>query len=264
MSAPRRVPDLLLERLHLGELSPDEERELRRRLAATEPDGGESRLLALARSDADLRERLPPLEGLASVEARTGPRSPEFGRRKRRLWPWLGLAVAVGLSLLVIRPVLDAPPTPGGDGPVGLRPKGLTPLLVSREGGREGELVPVDPGSERLRAGDRIQLSVRLPEPRYIAVVSLDGRGSPTIHLEPTPTPVTSLELPSSFVLDDAPGFERFFLVASPRPLTLAPIERALHTLARGLDPANAPLPLPEHAYAEVTAIRLDKTSAPR
>jgi hypothetical protein len=38
--------------------------------------------------------------------------------------------------------------------------------------------------------------------------------------------------LPSAYELDDAPGFERFFLVSSSRPFELQDVEKAVRALA--------------------------------
>ena len=73
--------------------------------------------------------------------------------------------------------------------------------------------------------GSVLQISL-LPGPgTWAAVVSVDGSGQATLHLPETGDSALRIEdavqAPHSFQLDDAPGFERFFLVTSNRRFSL-------------------------------------------
>lgn len=73
--------------------------------------------------------------------------------------------------------------------------------------------------------GSVLQISL-LPGPGvWAAVVSVDGSAQATLHLPETGDSALWIEdavqAPHSFQLDDAPGFERFFLVTSPDRFSL-------------------------------------------
>ncbi len=102
--------------------------------------------------------------------------------------------------------------------------------------------------------GDVVQVSYVAAGHRYGVVVSVDGRGSVTLHhpprLEDVPKVRARGENPLShaFELDDAPGFERFFFVtASGEPPDPGVVLEAAHRLARGglVAARSEPLPLP-------------------
>jgi hypothetical protein len=242
MTRPTRVPDLLVEKLHLGDLTPAEADAVRARLAATEPDAGAARLAALRASDAadaPILARLGPLPAIHSghPEQAGHPDRAERGNRAdralRRFNPaWLAIPVAVALALVVTL----ALPT---SNPSELRAKGDSILLIQRR--TPSGPTPVT-ATDRLAAGDAVQLQLRTAAPRHFAVLSIDGRGALTTHLAPTPTAMTSLDLAEAFTLDDAPGFERFAFFTSPHPLELTALEAALKELATGPDPAHDPI----------------------
>ena len=223
-----RVPDLLVEKLHLGELSPEAENDVRARLAA-EP-GGLERLAALADSDRDLAPHLRPL--------------PERPIPRPRSLRWLGPALAT--AALATLAILAWPATDRD-----LRAKGEALLVVYRLE-KTGPALLTHGAS--AAPGDRLQLTARLPEPRHLAILSVDGLGAVTVHEPTTTTPVQEVQVPRSFVLDDAPRFERFFLFTSAAPLDQAALTHALTRL--GVDTRHQP-DLP--ASITTTELRLDK-----
>lgn len=74
--------------------------------------------------------------------------------------------------------------------------------------------------------GDEIQLRYAVPEKCFGLLFSMDGNGALTLHMgdgvkaiELAPGKMNSL--PFAYKLDDAPYFEKFFFVTSPRNLRL-------------------------------------------
>ena len=110
------------------------------------------------------------------------------------------------------------------------------------------ELGPRDPASP----GAQLQLAYAALGRTHGAVISIDGSGGVTLHLPQQGAqskallPEGTVDLPSSYVLDDALAFERFFLLTAREPFDLAPALEAARVLA--LDPkraSTAPLDLP-------------------
>lgn len=233
----RRVPDLLVEKLHLGELTPTEAARVRARLEA---DGELDRLAALETSDRELARRLPPLAVAIQRPAPTGAR--------RWLAPALVFASA-GLLLVLAWPLIMSEPSPLD----ALRAKGGAQLIIHRLGAAGPELMA---HGQAARDGDRLQLTARLPAPAHLAILSVDGLGVVTVHQPPTDAPVRELQVESSFVLDAAPHHERFFLFASAAPMAPAMLVEALERIGRSREPDRAPA-LPDTIL--VHELRLDK-----
>ena len=75
---------------------------------------------------------------------------------------------------------------------------------------------------DEVREGDEIQLRYAVPEKCYGLLFSMDGNGALTLHMgdgeksiELAPSKMNSL--PFAYKLDDAPYFEKFFFVTSPK-----------------------------------------------
>ena len=101
------------------------------------------------------------------------------------------------------------------------------------------------------RPGDLLQLGYVSAGEGYGVVVSIDGRGEITRHLPAEGaraaalTPGREILLPESYRLDDAPAFERFVLVTSPRAFSVSAVLDAARAVAARGEARDAPLPLP-------------------
>lgn len=255
---PSHVPDLLLERYRLGEMPPAEIERLRRRL--DEDEGLRARLRALDESDREIGRRYPPGWLAARIRERLGGNhSHPSPHVRRRSFSWQ-LPVAVTAAAVVVLAVgwrVLGPPhlQPGwmasdSAGPVD-RIKGRTLMLFRRTA--EGS-EPLGDG-DRVRAGDQIRIGYRAAGPCYGMILSIDGRGVVTRHFpaggeRAAPlTPDGLALLDHAYELDDAPGWERFYLVTGPEAFLVAPVLEAARALARtagagppGALPLSAPL----------------------
>jgi hypothetical protein len=241
MTDTRPAPDWLLERFRLGELSA-EQRACVSRALASDP-GAAERLAALGSDDARTLAAHPPRVVAAVVRARlaqaTAPRPVHpRGLFARAFLPLASAAaVAVGVSALLPSWHEQArePVT---------RLKGLEPgLLVFRHAPTGAE--PLAPAAA-ARADEVVQLAYQAAGRRYGVVVSIDGRGRVTRHLPRTGDQAAPLRtggavpLPEAYRLDDAPGFERFFLVTADTPFSVNLVVRATERLyGGGPDPAR-------------------------
>lgn len=235
------VPDWLLERLALGEL-PDHEANRVREALEKEP-GGLLRLEALEASNREILAKHPPARVAASIRARA-----ESGNNRATGWKVLAVALPAllaGTFLLVDRGTV---PSPNEDVEI-TRLKGQKPQLTIHRMGAKGP-EPLRPGDE-VQESDWLQLSYRAAGQRYGVIVSLDGNRTVTRHLPLRGDEAVSLQqggnvsLSSSYQLDDAPDFERFFLITSDEPFHVDMVVKAAEALSLRSSSALDDLPLP-------------------
>lgn len=231
MNTPRRVPDLFVEQLAAGELSPERAQEVRRRLEA-EP-GGLERLAEISTSNITIREVLPA-DGVArEVRARVAEADFRPAASSARWWvPLLTVAAAMMLVVVIPRGVQTPDETPG------VRTKGLsTSLGIFRKRGADKAVLGVN---DAARDGDVLQLTYVAVDDRYGVILSVDGRGVVSLHHPSSPNASAELTtdgevaLDHAYELDDAPEHETFVFISSPAPISVTDIlDRAR---ADGLD----------------------------
>ncbi|MDR3012949.1 MAG: hypothetical protein LBU70_07040 [Chitinispirillales bacterium] len=237
------VPDWKLERYLLGEL-PTKEMEAIRKLEEADVKLRE-RIAELRENNAELLAKYPPefmarrIDAAADSGKYAAPRakSPRLvltGRAATSIldgWKsiprWAALPAFACLLVLLAIPLRLIPNAsvehintafafPADDG---IRIKGFESRLeVWRKVGEGAErLVPGADAAE----GDVVQLRYLVPEFRYGAIVSLDGRGHLTVHLSGEAgravplTPGRPIALDHSYELDDAQKFEIFYLITA-------------------------------------------------
>ena len=143
------------------------------------------------------------------------------------------------------------------------RVKGLEPrLTVHRQ--RAGEAEPLADGA-LAASGDVVQLAYVAAGRAHGVILSVDGRGTVTLHAPESGTgsvplaPAGTHALPGAYALDDAPGFERFFLVTAEAPFSLEEVLAAARSLAGHAEARTSPLPLPSR-YMQAS-FTLEKSS---
>ncbi len=269
--SPDAVPDLLVEKLALGELSATEARDVRERLG----DAAEDRLAALAESDQALLEEQPPARVAAEVERRLARLERDEERSRSPGWlVWAPVAAAAGIALVwwvngstpksdpsgdqpdviaeVTPPVVPDKLPVADDGPEQILLKGDPVLMIDRiENGRPQRMI----ADASVAAGDLLQVTYNAKGAEQGVVVSIDGAGVATLHYPEAETGSPQLDhggprpLTESYELDDAPGFERFFFVTvdvrDPK-LDVARVMDAARTLASGDAARDGSLALPE------------------
>jgi hypothetical protein len=226
LAAQSEVRDWKLERYLLGELPPSQtfalwealerDRTLRRRLDELERHGTE--LLA----------HHPPRVVAAQVRERLGQAAPAAARSLPRWMPSFALGAVVMACLALQPPSNPLPPEPD------TRIKGLSPQLLLFRKAPSSEVERLLPGTS-ARHHDLVQLAYQAAGRRYGVIVSIDGRGLVTRHLPPAGAQAVPLKaglpvLPQAYELDDAPAFERFYLVAADAPF---PVERVVAAVRR-------------------------------
>ncbi len=254
--AKSRVPALFVEQLALGELSPERAREIEARLAA-EP-GGLERLARMRQENEAFPSSHPAREVVAQLRRRAGRPS------SRSLWlaalPALAAAAVVTLWLRPSTNTLRVDPAALGGGATRL--KGAEELSIHRQ--VAGGVEQIQPDA-KVRAGDVLQLAYFADAARrpYGVILSIDGRGGVTLHFpervgeSEALAPGGETALPRAYQLDDAPAFERFFFITSPKPIDLSRVLAQAHALAR--DPqvaAHEDLDLPPDLHQSSLTLR--------
>jgi len=234
MSHDQHIPDWELALYRLGELQPARASALSQRLN-TDPELA-ARLAALDPREAELMVRVPPRVLEAAVADRVEqPAKPRRRLRRRLLFLTAEIALVALLLVLFMPPILR-PDQIAEFEEHNVRSKGVDPFLRIYRKVPEGleELSPDDP----VGAGDRLQMAYSAMGCVHGAVLSVDGRGAVTLHhptqgtLSAELQPQGTVDLPVSYVLDNAPDFERFFLVTGPEPFELTPVLEAARALA--------------------------------
>ena len=232
----RPIPDLLLERFVLGELPQSQMKEISLR-AENDPQL-QSRIDAILKSNEEILDELPPEKFSESLQGKLEQNEPANQARPQNVigFPktWMG-AIAALVIIGILSPVLYRmsidPQSTSGDRIKG----GPTQLYVYRKNMDQKERL--QPGS-MAEAGDRIQLAYTAPG-GYGAVFSVDGNGVVTRHHPLEGEQAVKLEtggihpLEVSYELDDAPDFERFYLMVAKSPFNLEQAEQSLRQDAR-------------------------------
>lgn len=149
-------------------------------------------------------------------------------------------AVAAVLALALILPLSFSNSTKVYDSVFqdnsAIRLKGKSSaLFVYRN--ENGKAVRLTNGT-KVSEGDILQLSYVCADPEYALIVSVDGNGVVTSHFPEDSTDSALLEkggefpLSYSYKLDDAPAFERFYLVTSSKEFSLDSIEDFLLSIS--------------------------------
>lgn len=231
-----------LERLAREELPAARAEALRQELGAA---GVEAQLAQLRHADEEILRAHPPARVAAQIRARA-----RQARAARTRWAWV-LAPAAALLLgLAVWPSTSTEDPGAPDSLVEdtTRIKGEAARLhiFRRTGAGVERLGPKAPTA----AGDQLQLRYQSSGARFGVIVSVDGRGVVTPHLplegdSAAPLSAGEFDLPQSYELDDAPGFERFFLITSDAPFSRAAALGAVERLVKTSGASSAPLVLP-------------------
>jgi len=164
-------------------------------------------------------------------------------RRRRTAWPAataIGGALAVAATVvLVVRPPATGTRTKGG---------ARLGLVIAR-----GDAMQIAGAGDRVHPGDTVSFLVTSARPTYVAVLSRDGAGRPSVYFPSGPRAERvaagrDVQLPRATVLDDTLGREQLYAVFCEAPVAVAALQGALAagTLERAL---------PEGCVVDVVAI---------
>jgi hypothetical protein len=212
---------------------------------------GQAEVARLREDDRRILEAYPPRrEVLGILQKVEGVR-----RRESQAWRRAVLAAAPVCAAVVLLATVGPNLTgerPGDE----IRTKGPAVLQVFRQ---------TPEGEERLaeqapvHAQDVLQLRYDARGAGFGVILSVDGRGVVTPHLpDRLEGPAAALgkglvTLPAAYELDDAPGYERFFIVTGRAPFEVQAVVSAIQRL--GADPG----PLSLQPGLTQVSLRLEK-----
>ena len=239
------ISDLTLERFLLSELPIAEQRRISERLQSD--DVLRQRIEDLRTSNQAIFDEAPP----ATMARRLEKRMSDSESSDTAPWSrWWIPTVAVAAALVIFVPNVLQWPDDLGSGYTGI--KGQTPHLVLYK--------QIDERAERLEdgatvsEGDLIKIVCVSPDEGYGVIFSIDGRDSLMLHRADrwvsfklvTEKPDT---LGFSYQLDDAPEYERFYLVTAEQPFHVVPI------LKRARQAATETFSLPDQYRLDTIAL---------
>jgi hypothetical protein len=233
-----------LERYLLGELPPTRMDEIKKLL---ETDSGlREELSALKRSNEEILKQYPPEAVVPQIKAQVETGQEDKAKQpvlfKRLLYATPVFAAALVVLFIVFQ-------NPGGrtvsdiEGLQGTRIKGTEKIdltkphiLVHRKVNDTVELLE---GGDNANAGDLLQIAYVSVGTPYGVIFSIDGGGVVTLHYPESEDkePILDLDkrtlLPTSYELDDAPDFERFFFITSQSWIDVQTILNRAKVLAK-------------------------------
>jgi len=260
------VPDWLIERLALGELDAEAADDVRRRLAA-EGRSVDDVMASLAASNLEILKDHGATPTVAAIRQRAARAAAERPARKGTFFFWaapLVLAGAAAATALVTRPEHAGKYDVIGETEyVGVKDgdPSLSRLYIYRH--RANGDQRLSDGAPAAR-GDLVQLAYGSGAGGYGVLLSIDGAHKVTLHWPerqdgdaPLLRTARETRLPSSYELDDAPAFERFILVRSAAPCSVATAMEAARRLAAQPSARKQSLALPPGF--EQISLALDK-----
>ena len=227
------IPDWKLERYLTGDLPAEEMREIRDMEATDEVFAGRVKLLR--EDNAAILKKLPFEKLSEKISAMPG-RSNGAGNTVRVNFTLVKFAAAAALVLAVVTVALFSQrditvPAQSANGAMDVamvtdvenamgdtRIKGLDARMEVWK--KIGDSAVQMSNLDEAREGDEIQLRYSVPEKCFGLLFSMDGNGTLTMHMAEgnkaiALEPGKMTTLPFAYKLDNAPKFEKFFLLTS-------------------------------------------------
>ncbi len=239
------IADWMLERYRLNELSAADRARVEAALATDE--SLRAQLEALKTDDAAVLAAHPAHRVATQVKVRGSLDSTRDERGSSWTRPAFALMAVTVLGIVglrALRPTEDEVRFKG-DGPS---------LRLFRLAGEQPERLS---DGAKVKPHDVVQVAFELQGATHLAIVSVDGAGHATLHWPADGNTLVApgfKVLPQAFELDDAPGFERFFLITSDKPIVVTEVMSAAERASR-----SGPLSLT--APLTVRSVLLDKVT---
>lgn len=233
-----------LERYLLGELSSTRMAEIKK-LLKTDSEL-RKKLAALKRSNEEILKQYPPEAVVPQIKTQLETGGKDKATQpvllKRLLYATPVFAAALVVLFIVFR-------NPGGhttqdiQGLQSTRIKGTETIDVSKPHilvhRKVNDTVELLESGDKASAGDLLQIAYVSVGATYGVILSVDGRGVVTLHYpesedkDPILDQYKKTFLSTSYELDDAPDFERFFFITSKSEIDVQAILNSAKVLAK-------------------------------
>jgi hypothetical protein len=212
-----------------------------------ESDSGLSEELAvLKRSNEEILKQYQPNAVVPQIKAQVETGREEKVRRPVLLKRLLYVSPVFAAALVILFIVFQNPgdrTTQDIQGLQGTRIKGTETIDVSKPHilvhRKANDTVELLENGDKASAGDLLQIAYVSVGAPYGVILSIDGRGVVTLHYpesedkEPILDQNKKTPLPSSYELDDAPNFERFFFITSKSKIDVQELLSIAKVLAK-------------------------------
>lgn len=256
----QNISDLKLERYYLGELS-QKEMALLSEYIDTHPEE-QNRLDEIEKSNKEILEQYPVDFITRAIEQQYAGETEAQPKHKSWSLMWKSISIAVPIAAMLLAMIVFAPQfinVPITDTPEVIRIKGSTRLIIQRKRGDEIKFLEAN---DMARENDVLQIMYFAEHFKYGVIFSIDGNLVITLHYPDTVNETTAIEtgktvqVPSSYQLDNAPNFERFFFISSATEIKIVDVLKAAEKLAKNKNTAmKADLELSENIKQVSTII---------
>jgi hypothetical protein len=258
------LPDWLVERAALDEV-PTASRD---RIDRADPQQLAERIAALRADNAAELSTHPAAAAVSLIEDRVAAERRALSRARRLRWIAMMSAAATAAVVLFVFARTNHGIAPTVEPDEITRVKGSARLLAFRQDGEHAVRLEED---ALVRAGDTVQLRYNAGGRGYGVIASIDGAGVVTLHHpssetalpEATALAAKTTALPHAYQLDDAPSFERFFIITATAPIDVQHSLAALRALAARSDSATAQLELPANLHQWSLRLRKPEQQKP-
>jgi len=208
----RKIPDIVLEQYILGELPSDKMKDIKSLLRSD--DSLRKRIELIEKSNNDFRKKY-------SFEKTGIPAALSAGKKKKDLYHYRKIfifpsaAVAIAACTLIFIKVMPIFETIDNSVII----KGNTEnLFLYRKNGNQADFLK---NGDTAKKDDIVQIAYQIPKERNCIIFSIDGNSGVTLHYSSSGNSIQDNSktgktfVPESYQLDDAPYYERFFMITS-------------------------------------------------
>ncbi len=217
----KNIPDIFYEKFILDELPLRKYREL---LKAENTD---KKITGLKESNALILDKYPPeiITGSIKMQLNKKRKSnklhilPSFFYSRKFLLVITAVFIFSFIGIIQLKYAGVSVKVPVKSGIETTRIKGLTPYIKIYKETKNGAVLLGN--NSPVKKNDILQLSYNSAGYKYGIIFSIDGNGTVSLHFPEADTSSSKLKpgmevpLPYAYKLDDAPYFERFFLITS-------------------------------------------------
>ena len=208
----RKIPDIVLEQFVLGELPIEKMKDIKSLLQSD--DSIRKRIELIEKSNNDFRTKYPFAKTCIPAAVSADRKKKGSSHYKKILiFPSAALVVAACTLIFVkVTPLFDT-----FDNSVIIKGK-TENLFLYRKNGNQADILK---NGDAAKKDDIVQIAYQIPKERNCIIFSIDGNSGVTLHYSsseksmPDSSKTGKIFVPESYQLDDAPYYERFFMITS-------------------------------------------------